>query len=212
MASGRVRGRHVGGGMQILGDWCTLPGLPLDPTLVTSVPSDSAEAARVAPTTARATHDRLVVRHAPFVRRYLRVLGAGSDLEDLQQDVFVALLSRPFDDRGDATTRAFLRTTARNLFLRRHRGRMAQVEAADEVWDRRCADGGDGDGAGYVDALRWCLRGIGDRARRLLDATYRDGLGRDEAARAFGMTPDGVKSALRRVRRVLQDCIERRTG
>ena len=66
----------------------------------------------------RAALDRLVERHAPFVRRYLRVLGAGADADDLQQETFVALLSRPFDDRGDGPTRAFLRLTARNLFLR----------------------------------------------------------------------------------------------
>jgi len=143
-----------------------------------------------------------------FVRRYLRVLGAGDDLDDLIQETFLVLLQRPFEHRAPAATRAFLRRTARNLFLRRHRGRLPQVEAADEVWDRRCGEHDSGDG--YVDALRDCMELLDGRARQLVDLTYRDGLGREQAACVLGMRPDGVKSALRRVRKVLADCIERR--
>lgn len=166
----------------------------------TGGPSGAADRGRLA---------ELVERHTPFVRRYLRVLGAADDLEDLQQETFVALCSGTFVEHGDVATRAFLRRTARNVFLRRHRGRLPQVAAADEVWDRRC--GHDADGSRAVELLRECLQRLGDRARALVDATYRDGRSRDETARAFGMSPDGVKSALRRIRRALAQCIERRS-
>lgn len=150
---------------------------------------------------------RLLELHV-FVRRYLRVLGAGDDLEDLVQETSVVLLEQPFEHRADVATRAFARKTARNLFLRRHRGKLPQVEVADQVWDERCGE--DESGGAYVEALRRCLRELDGRARWLVDATYRDGIGREEAARALGMRPDGVKSALRRVRQVLSECIERR--
>ncbi|MFK7739138.1 MAG: sigma factor [Planctomycetota bacterium] len=68
----------------------------------------------------------LVERHTPFVRRYLRVLGAqpGQELDDLQQDAFLAMLQGSFVDRGDAPTRALLRRGARLAFSKRHRGRL----------------------------------------------------------------------------------------
>ena len=150
---------------------------------------------------------RLYAAHADGVRRYLRVLGAGGELDDLVQQTFVVLLERPFEQRSEAATAAFLRSTARHLFLRRNRGLLPQVEAADEVWDRCC---GDRDGQGYVDALRVCLQQLGGRARSMIELRYGHELGRDGVARALGMKPDGVKTALRRIRAALKACIERR--
>lgn len=154
-----------------------------------------------------AASERVYREHAPFVRRYLRVLGAGPDVDDLLQQTFLVLLQRPFVERSAAATAAFLRTTARQLFLRRHRQLLPQVEAADAVWDRRCADG---TGDGYVDALRACLARLGARARAIVELAYGDGAGRAAAAQRLGMKPDGVKTALRRIRAALKQCIERR--
>lgn len=150
---------------------------------------------------------RLYARHAPALRRYLRVLGAGTDLDDLLQATFLVLLQRGFVERGDAPTAAFLRTTARQLFLRRHRNLLPQVEAADAVWARRC---GEGDGSDYVDALRACLQQLGNRARTIVELCYGECRGRAEVAASLGMTADGVKTALRRIRSSLKHCIERR--
>ena len=57
---------------------------------------------------------RLYEAHAPGLRRYLRVLGATADLDDLLQATFVVLLEQPFCERSDAATAGFLRSTARN--------------------------------------------------------------------------------------------------
>ena len=163
-----------------------------------------------APQSARldaAASARLYAAHAPGLRRYLRVLGAAADLDDLLQATFVVLLEQPFTERSEGATATFLRTTARNLFLRRHRGLLPQVEAADLVWDRHC---GDGDGQGYVDALRVCMQRLAARARAIVDLSYGNELGRSGVAQALGMTQDGVKTALRRIRSVLKQCIERR--
>jgi len=156
----------------------------------------------------RATAERLWGEHARMVRRYLRVLGAaGADLDDLLQETFVVLLKREFEDRGGAAVATFLRTTARFLFLRRNRDALPQVEAADAVWERRC---GDDDGAGYLAALRACLATLGERARRIVQLGYDEDLGRASIAQQLGMTADGVKTALRRARDALRQCIERR--
>jgi len=156
----------------------------------------------------RQTAERLWAEHARMVRRYLRVLGAaGADLDDLLQETFVVLLQRDFEDRGGPAVATFLRTTARFLFLRRHRDLQPQVEAADAVWDRRC---GDDDGAGYLAALRACVERLPLRSRRLVQLGYDDELSREAIAQQLGMKVDGVKTALRRVRDVLRQCIERR--
>jgi DNA-directed RNA polymerase specialized sigma24 family protein len=117
------------------------------------------------------------------------------------------LLQRGFVEHSPAATAAFLRTTARHLFLRRNRHLLPQVEAADVVWQRHC---GEGDGQGYVNALEVCLGQLVARARQLVDACYRDDMGRDAIAAELGMTAHGVKTALRRIRATLKSCIERR--
>ena len=82
-----------------------------------------------------------------------------------------------------------------------------QLEEADQVWERRC---GDGPGDEYVEALRQCLASLPERSQELLRATYADGEGRGAAGARLGLGSDGVKSALRRLRARLHDCVTRR--
>ncbi|MFY9342922.1 MAG: sigma factor [Planctomycetota bacterium] len=153
----------------------------------------------------------LAARHRPAVWRYLRVLGCDeSTADDLTQEVFVVVLRRPDFRVGDAAAAfGFLRTTARHLWLKSLRRRLAdrEVEAADRLWDARC---GDGDGNDYTEALRHCVELLPQRSRDLLAATYGERASRSVSAGLFGMTAHGVKSALRRLRTALHDCIERR--
>jgi RNA polymerase sigma factor (sigma-70 family) len=148
-----------------------------------------------------------VQQHEAALRRYLRVLGADADLDDLVQETLLVLLQRDFVDAGPRTTASFLRRTARHLFLRRHRGLLPQVETADLVWQQECRHD---DGNGYVEAVRACLQQLGPRAARIVQASYAEDLGREAIARELGMTADGVKTALRRIRSRLADCIRQR--
>ena len=158
----------------------------------------------------RSAAEQLWGEHAAQLRRYLRVLGAaGQDLDDLLQETFVVLLQRPFEVRSGAQVATFLRSTARFLFLRRDRGRLPEVEAADAVWERNC---GNDDGDGYLAALRECVEQLPERSRRLVELGYDDELGRAAIARELGMKADGVKTALRRLRDGLRQCVERRLG
>ena len=148
---------------------------------------------------------------APMLRRYLFVLGAAADrLDDLVQDVFVAVLVKPFEDRGPAATGGLLRAVAKKLLLRARRSAAArrEVELAHEAW---CEDA-DADGNERIIALRACIEALPERSQQLLRGAYAEQLGRDELAAALGLRPDGVKTALRRVRDALRQCVERKRG
>ena len=149
-------------------------------------------------------------RHRAMLRRYTAVLGAPAGaLDDLLQEVFVVVLGKPFVDRGPAATGALLRAIARNLVLRARRTAAArrEVELAHEVW---CEEAGDDDGDPRVEALRACVEALPARGQQLLQLSYVDGLDRQAVARAVGMRPFGVKTAMRRLRAALRACLERR--
>lgn len=161
-----------------------------------------------------ASHTKLGVvtaQHRAALWRYLRVLGASPcDAEDLVQEAFLVALRRPdFDATSAAAVFTFLRTTARQLWLRSNKRTIdeRQLQEADEIWDRRC---GSGLGDDYVDALQRCVATLPERSQQLLQATYSEGDGRTATAARFGLGVDGVKSALRRLRTWLHDCITKR--
>jgi DNA-directed RNA polymerase specialized sigma24 family protein len=52
---------------------------------------------------------------------------------------------------------------------------------------------------------------LAGRPRDAIDRCYKNNESREEIATALEITPDGVKSILRRTRAILRDCIERRT-
>lgn len=148
--------------------------------------------------------------HAGMLRRYLFVLGGRADrLDDLVQEVFVLVLQKGLEDRGAGAVGAFLRGAAKNLLLRERRsvGARREIELADEVWREHC---GDADGDQRVLALRACVHALPERSRSLLRRVYEDGAGRAAVGAEFGMTGDGVKTALRRLREGLRECVERR--
>lgn len=153
----------------------------------------------------------LADRWQPALWRYARVLGAdAATADDLVQEAFLVVLRRcDFDLSAPGAVFTFLRTTTRQLWLRSQRRRVTErdVDEADAVWTVRC---GDGPGLDYVEALRACLAQLPERSRALLAAAYGDGAGRAEAGARVGIGRDGAKSALRRLRTFLHDCITRR--
>lgn len=145
-----------------------------------------------------------------MLRRYLFVLGARADrLDDLVQEVFTFVLQRGLEDRGSGPVGAFLRGVGKNLLLRQRRsaGTRREVELADEVWCQQC---GSADGDERIDALRRCVEELPERSRALLQRVYADGAGRAAAGATFGLSADGVKTALRRLRDGLRECVQRR--
>jgi RNA polymerase sigma-70 factor (ECF subfamily) len=165
--------------------------------------------------------EELVRAHQAEIHRYARFLGADMvTAEDVVQETFLAVVKRPdLPPAAEAGARAaWLRGIARNVFLshcRRDRTNpvrtdSAAIEEAEATWSSVFLRGGDG--FDYVEALGQCLETVPANGRRLLDMHYREGRSRADMGALCGMTEDGVKSALRRLRSALADCIGKRLG
>ncbi len=128
---------------------------------------------------------RLVQEHQAGVWRYLRVPGCDpTEAEDLTQETFLAVLTKPFHDHNHSATAAYLRTVARNLLITSRRKmvrgpaavgsaggefqslEMAEADAAWRRWAVRSGIGGRDDGEDLLAALRHCLEELTSRARQ----------------------------------------------
>lgn len=155
----------------------------------------------------------LVRAHQAEVWRYLRFLGATPELaDDLCQETFLQLLRGRCRDQGEAARRGWLRTVARNLFLKSsRRSPMAalEVEQIEALW---AAFARDDCGSAHLHALRTCLDELDGRAREAVRLQYEERRSREDLGLALGLSADGVKSLMRRVRTALRACVERRIG
>lgn len=161
----------------------------------------------------------LVEAHQAELFRYLRFIGADhATAEDLLQETFLrAFHAKAAPDLAQENVRrAWLRRIAHNLFIdhcRRHRRSPVsydseQADAAEEFWQRRFYD--HDEGFGCIEALEQCLQTLPANQRELIDAFYARRRSREEIAASRGISADGVKVALRRLRAALAECIEQR--
>ncbi|MCK5942837.1 MAG: sigma-70 family RNA polymerase sigma factor [Planctomycetes bacterium] len=153
-----------------------------------------------------------VERHQRGLWRYLRALGAGpAQAEDLLQDSLLVALDR-FDigGSGDGEAAAFLRRTARYLWLRNRRDhRRREQRTADALEARWNLRADDDDGSRWIEALRGCVAQLEGRGREVVRRFYEEGQARADVARDLGMKENGVKTLLQRVRASLRACVER---
>lgn len=154
----------------------------------------------------------LVTAYRFEIWRYLRYLGAeNSEADDLTQETFLAVWKKPFDYIGPKETGAYLRTVARRqlLMLRRKQKRRPpefDLDLAEQVWAETVDDSSDD----FIEALRDCVDGLTGRPETAIALHYHQQASRNEIAEQLGMTPDGVKTLLRRTRETLRDCIQRK--
>ena len=155
----------------------------------------------------------LIRDHQVAVWRYLRFLGCDTgQADDLTQETFLAVVRRPVHRFGRSGARAYLRTVARNFYLRlRERRRrepaMVDLDTAEAAFDWYSdAD----DGASALAALRSCLTTISSAGQDALALRYREGLDRKSIAARMAMSSHGVKSLLQRSYAKLRVCMERR--
>lgn len=159
---------------------------------------------------------RLVREHQAGLWRYLRVLGCSVDeAEDITQETFLAVLTRPFQDYNRQATAAYLRQVARHRFLsgRRRAVSFAELDEAEAAWLKWAAPD---DGEELLAALRECLQTLTERARQALNLRF--GLGQENAqeasraqmAGALGLSEDGAKNLLQRAKQQLRECIDRK--
>lgn len=154
---------------------------------------------------------RLIQDHQVGVWRYLRALGCeATQAEDITQETFLAVLQKPFQEINPAATSAYLRKTALNFYIshQRRAGKVvavAEVEELDRTWSQWT---GNDNGEAVVDALRDCLRGLSQRARRALEMRFQDNSSRGEIAAFLQITEHGAKNLMQRAKQQLRDCIE----
>jgi RNA polymerase sigma-70 factor, ECF subfamily len=164
----------------------------------------------------RSTVEEYVLLYQSEVYRYLRYLGAGRPLaEDLVQETFVVSLRSHGPNSADETVvKAWLRGVARNLFLNHCRKQKREnvvisesaATIAESVWANEFLRGGDG--FDFVSALHQCVERLQDLKRAIIQLKYCDGVSRHDIATKVSMTEDGVKTALRRIRKELGTCVE----
>lgn len=165
------------------------------------------------PTTRGAHLEELVGTHQNMLRGFLRFLGCPAQLaDDVCQDVFLSVLSTPFEYRSDGETAAYLRKVARHLFLKtmqRERRRCPSVELkqAETAW---LSFEREDEGHSYKAALRDCLRLLTGRPAEVIRLRYHEGLRRDAIRARLGLSEGGVKSILIRTRARLRECVERK--
>jgi RNA polymerase sigma-70 factor (ECF subfamily) len=155
----------------------------------------------------------LAEAHHATIWRYLRAAGADADLaDDLVQETFLSFLGSTFQERDPASTRAYLRTIARNHLLKEFRRigtrpPMQDLDAAEHAWEEYEADDG---GVLFREALQRCMDGLRDDAQHVLRLRYGGSVPRTTIAERLGMSEAGVKSIIVRARRRLRECVERR--
>lgn len=167
--------------------------------------------------------------HQARVWAYLRLLGCDPALaDDLTQETFLTVMRKGFEERDERATTAYLRGVARFLYLRDRRAQArskevragdllinvaaaddAAADAVDRVWEKYAQGEDDADAVAF---LRECMELLEGRAREVVEACYRDQLSGEEIAGRLGTTLDGVKSLLKRTKRNLRECVERKLG
>ncbi|MEL6110950.1 MAG: sigma-70 family RNA polymerase sigma factor, partial [Planctomycetota bacterium] len=135
----------------------------------------------------------IIHRHQRGVWRYLRMLGCDdATADDLTQETFLRVLRRKdFVQHNDNATAGYLRRTAYNLLVSRHRklGRMqtvAEPKLLDESWNRWA--GKDLSGNDAVDALQQCFEKLTERAKLALRMRFDSSASRVQIGEALGIT------------------------
>jgi len=161
----------------------------------------------------------LIESHQTELFRYLKYLGAShSAAEDILQDAFIRAYKAPVapDLSNLEVRRAWLRRITRNLFVdhcrRDNRSPVSfnseAAEKAEEFWKREFLP--HDEGFGCLEALEDCLYGLPERQRAMVNAFYANRNTRAQMATDFGISSDGIKMALRRIRNALGECIQNR--
>jgi RNA polymerase sigma-70 factor, ECF subfamily len=162
-----------------------------------------------------AQHDvtQLVQQHQAEVWRYLRFLGASPELaDDLCQETFLQLLRAPYEEQCESARKAWLRTVARNLFVKSFRHppfATVELDQMEQSWQSFAQDDG---GDETLEQLQQCLQQLDGRARDALRLHYEDRRSRREIGERLAIGEQGVKSLLRRSRELLRQCVARARG
>jgi len=166
--------------------------------------SETASPADALPATA-------VHRHLRGLYRFVRALGADAELAaDLCQEAFVVAWRKGGAAMPDRALGAFLRRSARLLWLQHHRRERRREKAIAAAAERLWVDEADRRDERFA-ALRACVERLRGRAASAVRLAYGEGRGRSEIAAELGLRSNGVKTLLARTRRWLAECVGRQS-
>jgi RNA polymerase sigma-70 factor, ECF subfamily len=149
---------------------------------------------------------------------YIRALVGDADrTEDIFQEVSVIVLQKAEEFAEGRDLQAWCRGIARNVVLReREKSKRLRpfegdrlLELVDAAFAERTADDAL---ESRHSLLRACLRMLAAPSRELLQLRYDANLSLREVAQKLHRTEPAVQVALSRVRKWLQECVERRAG
>ncbi len=155
----------------------------------------------------------LIREHQAGIWRYLRALGCeANEAEDLTQETFLAVLTKPFEYYGKAAAASYLRKVAYHRFISARRRTNKELvtdefEHIDDNWSR-WVESQQNDGSEAVDHLKECMKSLTERARWALEMRFRDKLPRIEIANSLEITEHGAKNLMQRAKQKLRECIE----
>src|SRR5690606_9996068 len=127
-----------------------------------------------------------------------------SRADDLAQETFMSVLSKPFEERAPKATRSYLRKTARLIFLdqyrtEKRRDELLRSEVAEKVWRRRVKDGS---GNEYLEALERCLDTLAETPRRVMELRFREGSSGSQVASELSISEANVHTIASRAKDV----------
>jgi len=132
--------------------------------------------------------------------------------EDILQEVAVVVCEQYSDFRPGTNFSAWARQITRNKIYSMSRATQRNIALTPEAMDcfEQAANLTEGDDAESIDALRHCLRKLGDKARQIVTLRYHDGLDCSAVAQRLQSTAPAIHMALSRIRGRLADCITSR--
>lgn len=154
---------------------------------------------------------RLFIQHIDQIRGYVRIiLPPPADIDDVVQDVFVAMTARAADYAPSQNFKSWAYGFVRNKVKHaaappKSRGKLL----GDGVLEVLTASLPDLDTS--ADELRYleeCIDELSPKARAIMHHRYQHGLQPQEVAELIGWTANSVRVALCRARAALRKCVE----
>lgn len=155
----------------------------------------------------------LVEKFQRGIWRYIRALGCDPALaDDLCQDTFLAVMQRPFQDKGNPATVAYLRIIAYHQYITNHRRRNRRIAYTNNMERIECVlqEAQDETKDQLLCILNECFLQLSPREQTALSMLYRDRASRAEIAAALEVGEHGAKNVLQRAKRRLRAMIEER--
>ena len=160
---------------------------------------------------------REALRYRTELTAYARsLLGSYAAAEDAVQEAMLVVVKK-FDQFREGTSmlawcRSIVRLEVLRLKQRQHKERTLTQRLLDDAIDaafeefqtaQRSADA-----EAWQRALRGCLEQVPERGRRVLNARFVDELSYQQIAERVGITLEGVRKTLFRLKRQVRACVE----